>query len=166
MMLKLRVIAVIAAVSLSAVLVTAAAQRVTSPAGAATANFKHIIVIVQENRTPDNLFHGLCVKPYGAASNCSTTPSAQQYDIQTSAWLNKDAPGGTIEPKAVTLARTADLDHSHKGFLAQCDLKPGTTICRMDGRSGCKQCPENAQWNYVGNANGVLNPYLELATQY
>ncbi len=28
--------------------------------------FQHIIVIAQENRTPDNLFQGLCAPPYGA----------------------------------------------------------------------------------------------------
>ena len=27
-------------------------------------NFKHVVVIVQENRTPDNLFQGLCSAPY------------------------------------------------------------------------------------------------------
>ena len=165
-MLKLRVIAVIAAMVLSGILITAATQVRTAPARAASANFKHVIVIVQENRTPDNLFQGLCAPPYGTKSSCSTTPSPGQYDIQTNAWLDKDAPGGTIEPKAVTLAHTADLDHSHKGWLRQCDLQPGTTICKMDGRSGCKSCSLDAQWNYVTYSNGILKPYLELATQY
>jgi phospholipase C len=31
----------------------------------AQTTFQHIIVIVQENRTPDNLFQGLCAAPYG-----------------------------------------------------------------------------------------------------
>ena len=33
----------------------------TVPAHAQIANFTHVVVIVQENRTPDNLFQGLCV---------------------------------------------------------------------------------------------------------
>ena len=26
---------------------------------------QHIVIIFQENRTPDNLFQGLCIPPYG-----------------------------------------------------------------------------------------------------
>ena len=37
--------------------------------------FEHIVVIVQENRTPDNLFQGLCAPPYGSPANCSVTPT-------------------------------------------------------------------------------------------
>lgn len=32
------------------------------------ARFQHV-VIVQENRTPDNLFQGLCTPPYGSAES-------------------------------------------------------------------------------------------------
>ena len=32
-------------------------------AHAQISSFKHVIVIVQENRTPDNLFQGLCLLP-------------------------------------------------------------------------------------------------------
>ncbi|MFZ0817563.1 MAG: hypothetical protein WAM78_18705, partial [Candidatus Sulfotelmatobacter sp.] len=50
-------------------------------------NFKHVVVIVQENRTPDNLFQGLCSAPYGA---CAVPPTPQApYDIQTSNWVTK-----------------------------------------------------------------------------
>src|SRR5579863_2519034 len=59
-------------------------------------NFQHIVVIVQENRTPDNLFQGLCSPPYGSADSCSATPAsataasaATKYDIQTRNWLDK-----------------------------------------------------------------------------
>jgi phospholipase C len=53
--------------------------------------FQHIVIIVQENRTPDNLF-----------SNCGI-PDA---DLQSS-------PFGT----AVPLAGGADMNHTHNGFL-------------------------------------------------
>jgi len=43
-------------------------------------SFTHIVVVVQENRTPDNLFQGLCIPPYGSSSACGTNPN--QYDIQ------------------------------------------------------------------------------------
>jgi phospholipase C len=165
---KVRVVAVFTTMSLAAVLITAATRPGTTPsARAAIPAFKHVVIIVMENRTPDNLFQGLCAPPFGAASSCSTSPGPGQYDIQTSNWLDKFAPGGVIQPKAVTLARTVDLDHSHGGWLRQCDLKSGTTnVCQMDGRSGCKACSADAQWNYVTYKNGILKPYLQLATQY
>src|SRR5216684_3872793 len=52
-------------------------------ADAQISSFQHIVVIVQENRTPDNLFQGLCAPPYGAPGLCSATPTSSQYDIQT-----------------------------------------------------------------------------------
>src|ERR1700730_7377620 len=97
----LRTVAVFGAVLVSAAVFAAATQTGTAPAGAQAAGFKHVIVIVQENRTPDNLFQGRGVPPYGTAAKCSRTPSATQYDVKTSAWLDKFAPGGTIEPKPV-----------------------------------------------------------------
>src|ERR1700694_6050279 len=45
--------------------------------------FEHVIVIVQENRTPDNLFQGLCGPPFSMVSRCSTKPGPGQYNIQT-----------------------------------------------------------------------------------
>ena len=42
--------------------------------------FKHIVVIFQENRTPDNLFQGLCAPPYGTADSCSPMAVDGQYD--------------------------------------------------------------------------------------
>jgi phospholipase C len=162
---KARVIAVCSALFLSTALSAAVMRPATTPVRAASPAFKHVIVIVQENRTPDNLFQGLCHPPYGSATSCGTGP--KQYDIQTSSWVDKFAPGGVIQPHAVTLAHTDDLDHSHAGWLRQCDLKPGTPrTCLMDGRSGCKTCAADAQWHYVSYTNGILKPYLELATQY
>jgi phospholipase C len=55
--------------------------------------FDHVIIIVQENRTPDNLF------------GASGLPGA---DLQIH-------PKGT----AVALNTTGDFDHSHVGFLAE-----------------------------------------------
>src|SRR5215467_2229841 len=57
--------------------------------------FQHVVVIVQENRTPDNLFQGLCTTP----TICSTTPTTSQYNIQRSNWLdNTSNNGGVTQP--------------------------------------------------------------------
>jgi phospholipase C len=131
--------------------------------------FQHVVIIFQENRTPDNLFYGLCAPPFGSSSSCSTTPTSSQYNIQTSNWLDKHSPGGTIQPTPVPLANTYDLDHSHSAFLAMCD--PSSGACKMDGAADvtcfpAAQCPPKPQFKLVDNSTGILNPYLTLATQY
>ena len=133
-------------------------------------NFKHVIVVVQENRTPDNLFQGLCSPPFGSAASCSTTPGAGQYNIQTTNWLTTG--GKTITPKKIALANNYDLDHSHTAFLAMCD-KNSSNACQMDGAASIScnpqtgtTCPGNPQFKFVLNKKGILNPYLQLATQY
>jgi len=132
-------------------------------------NFKHIVVVVQENRTPDNLFQGLCSPPYGA---CAAPPTFfAPYDIQTSNWQTKT---GTVQPAPVALASTYDLDHSHRGFDAMCNVVAGNPpTCLMNGAAGIgchpkagTTCPARPQFRYVNNSTGVLNPYLELASQY
>jgi phospholipase C len=133
------------------------------------ANFKHVVVIVQENRTPDNLFQGLCSAPYGA---CAVPPTAAApYNIQTSDWVSKNAK---IKPTVVALANDYDLSHSHDAFNSMCDMVAGTPPhCQMDGAAGIlcgantgDTCPANPQFKYVDNATGLLDPYLALATQY
>jgi phospholipase C len=132
-------------------------------------NFGHIIVIVQENRTPDNLFQGLCAPPYGTAASCSTSPVGKQYDIQTKNWLDKTSTTGVSQPTPVALANQYDLDHAHHSWVTQCD-KSAAGNCRMDGAAkvACKGtgCPVRASLAYVDNTTGNLNPYLRLATQY
>ena len=131
-------------------------------------SFQHIVVIVQENRTPDNLFQGLCNAPFGSAAICSTQPSSSQYNIQTKDWKDKTSLSGKRQPGTVLLAGLCDLAHSHNAFTAMCDADQ-TGACRMDGAAGIPglgPCLPNPQFRYVDNSKGVLNPYLELATQY
>jgi phospholipase C len=132
--------------------------------------FKHIVIVFQENRTPDNLFQGLCVPPFGSTNSCSTSPNAKQYDISTSNWLNKKSPSGFTQPTAVQLGVNYDMFHNHESFLAMCDIGP-TGACKMDGAAGIvcagnPTCPPTPQFGYVDNSTGTVNPYLELATQY
>jgi phospholipase C len=134
------------------------------PAGAQVKRFEHIVVIVQENRTPDNLFYALC-----RTQRCNTKPDNADYDIQTKGWLDKNVPGGKINPTPVPLDNWYDPGHAHVDFTAMCDLDKTTGSCRMDGAGdiGCnKLCPPNAEFKYVDNSRGILDPYLSLATQY
>ena len=129
------------------------------------ANFQHIVIVVQENRTPDNLFFALCAKR-GA---CSVNPNAKQYDIQTAHWLDKHAAGGITEPFAVPLANGYSSTHGHSAFVDQCDLDIASGQCRMDAAGDVRcggQCPANASFAYVDNSSGILDPYLTMATRY
>ena len=134
--------------------------------------FKHIVILFQENRSPDNLFQGLCAPPYGSSTSCSTQPKAGQYNISTSNWLNKKSSTGVTQPISAPFGITYDMEHTHPGFESLCDLNTQGQ-CKMDGQAAvvCDNsaggaCPTNAQFDYVDYTTGILNPYLELATQY
>ncbi len=107
---------------------------------------KHIVVIVQENRTPDNLFHGL--------------PGA---DI---AITGVNSKGEIITLQPTNLSIGWDLGHHHADFEAMYDGG------KMDGADkigvGCTGtpagCPPNPQFQYVDPAQ--LQPYFQLAEKY
>jgi phospholipase C len=141
---------------------------------------QHVVIIFQENRTPDNLFQGLCLPPNGNPSNCnSTNPTASQYDIASS---GTDSTEATITLGPIDLGTTAtngnpdnyDLSHAHSAFVDMCDLNPATGKCAMDGAnlipnscdSSTGHCPPppNPQFMYV-YPNDV-QPYLTMAKQY
>lgn len=132
-----------------------------APASAAPTRFDHIVIIVQENRTPDNLFYALC-----RGRPCSVHPTGNQYDIQTTNWLDKNASGGVINPAPLPLDIPYGPSHTHENFLAMCDFSNGS--CRMDGAGDiqCKKCTPNTPFTYVDNSKGTINPYLYLAVNY
>jgi phospholipase C len=108
---------------------------------------QHVVIIFQENRTPDNLFHGL--------------PDA---DIANS---GVNSLGQTIPLTPIALANDYDLSHAHSAFVAMYDGG------KMDGADkipiGCKAgaigCPPpNPQFQYVNPAD--VQPYFTLAQQY
>jgi phospholipase C len=137
-------------------------------AHAQISRFKHIVVIMQENRSPDSLFYSLCRPPFGSAKNCSTTPTDKQYNIQTSNWLDKTSPGGTIQPAPTPLGGVYGLNHGQPEFFAQCDAD-AIGACRMDGAASIQcngTCPAHPQFKYVDNSTRILDPYLQLVTQY
>ena len=155
-------------ITLIKVLFAALVLAFSSAAAAQIASFKHVVIIFQENRTPDNLFQGLCV----TGSSCSTHPTGNQYNIQTSNWFDNDSSSGRIQPLPVPLASTYDLHHSRSAWALQCN--PDTSgACKMDGSSDvpcdpvsvCNRFP-HPQFRFVDNSNGILNSYLMLARQY
>jgi hypothetical protein len=145
-----------------------AALGLATPASAQITAFQHIILVIQENRTPDNLFQGLCTTP----SACSTSPGPGQYNIQTTGWLDKTSPTGFTNPHANPFGLGYDLEHVHAGFLAMCDMN-ASGACAMDGaaRVHCdpkaQKCPPaNAAYGFVDNSTGALQPYLDMVAAY
>jgi phospholipase C len=113
--------------------------------------FHHVVVIVQENRTPDNLFRGLLTWPGINPAN---------YDIAT--W-GVNSKGQIIPLKPGPLGIGYDLSHTHSAFVAMYDKG------KMDGadKIPCSGvCTANPQFKYVDNSQHILDPYLTLAAEY
>jgi phospholipase C len=119
----------------------------TITASAFSQVFQHVVVILQENRTPDNLFHGL---PGADIANSGT-----------------NSAGLVIPLTATSLATNYDLDHSHNGFVEMYDGG------KMDGADkigivctpNAPGCPlATPQFRYVNPSE--VQPYFQMAEQY
>ena len=142
---------------------------------------KNVIVIFQENRTPDNLFHSLtpaCPLPTGvdALEACIPKPVTDHcYDISPCGLSDqKGTPPIPVKLKPVPLAGGFDLDHSHPGFNNMCDPDPATLKCRNDGAwktsiyggTSYGYVANTPVTNYDGSPGYLLDPYLKLAKLY
>jgi len=144
-----------------------ASSQVGGGGGGGNSKIQHVVIIFQENRTPDNLFQGLCLPPYGSPSACGSAQN--QYNIQSYGYV-----GTTQIPLTpVSLVTDYDLDHGHDGFLNDCNWNG--TACAMNDWNA-NQCaptdncpPDNPQLQYVEpSVAGVysLEPYLTMAQTY
>ena len=66
-----------------------------APLYAQIPHFQHIIVIVQENRTPDNMFQGLCAPPYGNSQSCSINPGPINTTFRPRSGTTRQTSGAT-----------------------------------------------------------------------
>jgi phospholipase C len=168
--------------ALSGTLIAQSKISQTKPA-AFPPQITHVVVIVQENRTPDNLFHflsPLCTIPHGASglSACTPNPATSScYDISPCGLSNK---GGGVKPITLTgtpLMGSTDPSHSHTTFAQMCDPDPANGYaCRNDGAWQIKQSAKSgssyryvenpAVKNYNGSTGFLLDPYLTYAEQY
>ena len=127
-------------------------------AAAQISNFEHVVIIVQENRTPDNLFQGLCGPNRGRCPN--------PYNLQNFG-INSKGQKLTLTP--VSLGTNYDLGHAHSSFVGMCDLDTATHQCKMDGadKTGCTPittCPAHPQFQFVQSSD--VMPYLTMAQRY
>ena len=113
----------------------------TIPVTTPEQKIQHVIVIFQENRTPDNLFHEL---PNADIANTGVNSLGQVIPLQP-----------------VTLVTSYDLGHTHSAFVRMYDGG------KMDGadKIACGPvCPSNPQFQYVNPSE--VAPYFQLAQQY
>jgi phospholipase C len=137
--------------ALSIVLLAAAVCWESAAASDTAPRFTHIIMIVQENRTPDNLF----------GSNPTFEPGV---DLATS---GTNSLGKTIPLTGVALAGCYDIAHTHAAFESIYDggKMDGADNERIKSGGHCK-APADPQFKFVENTDGLLQPYFDLASQY
>ena len=119
------------------------------PSILSSAKIQHVIWVMQENRSFDNLFQG-----YPGAD---TVPSG------------KDSSGNTIALTPITLATPWDIDHSSTAFFQACNGTAQGRSCKMDGfnleQSGAdRKTYPYPQYGYVPHSESQL--YFEIAKQY
>jgi hypothetical protein len=164
----------LAAKSLMLMLAVAASLSAQNPP------IQHVIIVIQENRTPENLFNqdaalaanGGYVQPPNNRGNCHGTPIPLQ-------------PADISGYCATTNGGVFDPDHSHlpswinmwdKGAMdGACDNNPHITgSCTNLPTCSGGQWPHCAAYTYVNNTqnmnyhpnNYLLDPYFNIAANY
>jgi hypothetical protein len=156
-----------AAAVLSALLLFGAAAATAQDPTGAQGKVQHVIVVIQENRTPDNLFGGDAMLPTGA-------------NIATQGLKYNSNP---IKLTALPLYTCFDLGHTNKDFQDMCHLNTAG-VCAMDGAydeqilpsNGCTTGITNAQYHFADNSGSNTNtptnppaemqPYFDIAYNY
>ncbi len=111
----------------------------------------HVVIIFQENRTPDSLFHDPVLISRGA-------------DIASSGLNSQNQ---TIPLTPVSLVTEYDMAHSHKAFLAEWNggLMNGADQVHVNCPPGNPNCaPPNAPYQYVKASD--VQPYFTMAETY
>lgn len=148
--------AVLAACGGNAALMPAGGQLAPSGGAvpASSGKIKHVVIVVQENRSFNNLFMGF--------------PGAR------TAKYGYDSYGDRIKIRPVVLETDWDIDHSASAFFKACNGSgriPGTH-CKMNGfnleYAGCTgsgRCPiKHPQYAYVPYTE--TKPYFDIGKQY
>src|SRR5436305_5308909 len=116
---------------------------------------QNIVIVVQENRTPDNLFHSLkpaCAIPPNAAglSACTPAVSSSCYNIAPCGVSNQGGSPVAVPLAPVPLYGSPLPQHSHWSFEKMCDPDPATLQCRNDGAWQIT-VPTGGSYGYVQN---------------
>jgi phospholipase C len=101
---------------------------------------KHVVIIVQENRSVDNFFNGF--------PGADTVASGMSH-------------GGEVKLHPVDLNSPADVDHQHRAFVNEYDDG------KMDGWDRVRTLPrQDADFPYAYVPREQIEPYWDMAEQY
>ncbi len=112
--------------------------------GSGFGKIQHVIIIFQENRTPDNLFHGL--------------PGA---DIASS---GLSSAGRVVPLVPVSLTVRYDIEHSHRAFLTSYNGGQMNGFDKVRIVCPVGSCANATAYGYVPPAE--VAPYFSMAQQY
>jgi phospholipase C len=119
--------------------------------GPTVGKIQHVVVIFQENRTPDNLFHDPVLIGRGADIASSGTNSS----------------GQTVPLVPISLQTDYDRNHAHLAFQQMYDdgKMDGTNLILVTCNPGAMDCPPpNQGYAYVNPSD--VTPYFNLAETY
>lgn len=128
---------------------------------------QHIIVVIQENRSPDNLFQDPTLMANGA-------------DILDAATTNVSCKSGNekISLKALPLANCTNPGHEHSDWMTMYDNGAMDGACNRPTIEACNgqlqyPCPFNTNldcgaYTYVENtpSDPAIQPYWDIAEKY
>jgi phospholipase C len=122
----------------------------SSAARPTTQIIQHVVIVAQENRTPDNLFGAFRAQLPGA-------------DLATS---GVTSTGKVVPLTPIRLGDTYGLDHSHASFVLMYDggRMDGADLIPCNSTKPSGGCPPFPQFRYV-KASDVM-PYLKIAQLY
>jgi phospholipase C len=122
-------------------------------------HFDNIIIVFQENRTPDNLFGSSTVSP-----PCGNEDAFEPgVDIQNCYYVNGNPT--YLTPLDLTgdygNNQTFDPQHNHYNFTDACHID-SNGVCRMDGF--CSDDDSTLCFTYVPEVD--VDPYFQIAKNY
>jgi phospholipase C len=115
---------------------------------------QHIIIVVQENRSFNNLFYG--------------------YPGAKTVTYGYDSHNKKVQLQPIVLETKWDMQHNGEGFLLSCNGagNPRGTDCRMNGfdKQYCNAvigpCPKSKDLAYAYVPQSETKPYFSMANQY
>jgi len=118
----------------------------TTPSPQITGPVQHVVIIVQENRSFNNLFYG--------------------YPGANTVTKGKNSKGEEITLQPVGLETQYVIDHSATAFLAACDGGAEGKTCKNDGfdKEQSFGGPANPEYVYVPHSE--TTPYFDLAKEF
>jgi phospholipase C len=111
---------------------------------------RHVVIVIQENRTVDDIFRGF--------------PGADTVDTGT------NSKGQRVPLQPVSMTAPYDLSHSHTGFLTEYANGGMNGFDRVHSNcrhhTGQPKCPPRGDRAYAYLPRGEVQPYWEMARQY